>query len=409
MKTVTMFLCFYVWAQLLPCFAAAQTPIQKEVEKATLQISLDFSNTGEAALKVKKVNRTSYEPEEIARLLSHWFSKALYLLPSPMPRMFLLNEAEQSLFQLKPRDNVLRKAQIDDVVKLVDNLGKERVDSSINLYLRELPNDMRGLVSYLSRDVTEQQTAFSWAIILQYATQNYSAKDIAFTYNIMAETIKAYSGGADPDAVENTVIIPNDSFFRIKAGFFDKFRKKPAMSIGDAATILSGSILESAVMNADAVRKFCKEENHQELNIDAWKLWEIIFEFQFLFLHITDRLSFDILDQDKRSIFMDTLLEITVDSTIESAFKSLDLNGKNKLKSSMINDYNTSQVEYEKHKKMFPKKNESPKDTVFWEFRKKLAERVGHPMNISYIMLGTELAAASLKGLDINNILQSMH
>jgi len=196
----------------------AETPKQQKVEKATLQVVVDFSNTGEVALKVKKLDPASYEPEEMARLLSHWFCKILYLLPYPEPRIFLLKEVDQCLFEpkLKPKDNVLRKAQIDDVVKLVNKLGREKITSSISLYLKKFPDEKRGLISHLSRNGTEQQTVFSWAVILQYATLNYSSKDLNFIYDMMQETTKAYSGGADPDILENTVIIPNDSFFRAK-------------------------------------------------------------------------------------------------------------------------------------------------------------------------------------------------
>ena len=195
----------------------AREPIPKKVEKATLQTILEYSVTGEVSLKVRKLNPISYEPEEMARLLAHWFSKILYLLPSPMPRMFLLQESNNALFEpkIKPKDDILRKAQINDVVKLVKSIEKRNIVSSISLYLQELPNGQRGIVSHISGDTTEQQTVFSWAIILQYASQNYAKKDILFIHDIMAETIKAYSAGADPDNVLNTVIVPNNSFFTV--------------------------------------------------------------------------------------------------------------------------------------------------------------------------------------------------
>ena len=192
-------------------------PIKKKVEKATLQAVVQYSISGEVALKVHKLNPISHEPKEMARLLSHWYSKILYLLPSPMPKMFLLQECNSALFEpkIKPKDDILRKAQIDDVVKLVMSIKKNNITSTISLYLQELPNGKRGLVSHISGDTTEQQTVFSWAVILQYASQNYTRKSISFIHDIMAETIKAYSAGADPDNVQNTVIVPNNSFFKV--------------------------------------------------------------------------------------------------------------------------------------------------------------------------------------------------
>ena len=196
----------------------AREPVLETVENVALQTVIEFSVTGEVALKVQKHNPISYEPEEMARLLSHWYSKILYLLPSPMPRMFLLQESNNALFEpkIKPKDNILKKAQIDDVVNLVKSIEKDKITSSISLYLQELPNGQRGLVSHISGDTTEQQTVFSWAVILQYAAQNYGGKDISLLHDIMAETIKAYSAGADPDNAQNTVIVPNNSFFTVK-------------------------------------------------------------------------------------------------------------------------------------------------------------------------------------------------
>lgn len=216
-KVLILFLFISMLFQFFPCFVSAQAPIQKEVERATLQVLLDFSYTGEVVLKVEKLNPAYSEPEEMARLLSHWFSKIMYTLSSSTSRMFLLYQV-LSVFEseLKPKDNVLSKTQIDDVVKVVSNIEREKITSSISLYLQELQNAKRGLISYFQGDLTEQQVVFSWTIILQYVSQNYSSKDISFVCHIMDETIKVYSGGADPDAVENTVIIPNDAFFKAK-------------------------------------------------------------------------------------------------------------------------------------------------------------------------------------------------
>ncbi|NIS70354.1 MAG: hypothetical protein GTO12_15850 [Proteobacteria bacterium] len=157
-KTLVLFFLILMLIQFFPYLISGQTPKQKKIEKATLQVSLNFSNTGEIVLKVTKLTPTYSEPEEVARLLSHWYCKIAYLLPSPMPRLFLTNMVQQSLFEskLKPGDNVLRKAQIDDVVKLVKTLEIERIASSINLHLQELPDARRGLVSYLSENVNEQ-------------------------------------------------------------------------------------------------------------------------------------------------------------------------------------------------------------------------------------------------------------
>jgi len=190
-------------------------------------------------------------------------------------------------------------------------------------------------------------------------------------------------------------------------GLFDKFKKGQTVSVDDAAKALSGRILKVSAGNAETVKKFYEEQTNGELEIDAWKLWKIVFEFEFLFLHVSDRMSFDILGQDRRSVFLDRLVELTVNSTIDTAFPELGSEERGNLKGSMLTDYNASQYEYGQYR-MFANKKESTKDTVFWEFGKKVAERIGQPMNILYITLSMDLAIASLEVLHLNSILQSI-
>ncbi|UCE50997.1 MAG: hypothetical protein JSV31_17190 [Desulfobacterales bacterium] len=73
-ETITIFVLFLVALISFPKFTGAQETIQRKVEKATLQIHIEYSDTGDASLIVKKIKSETYEPEEMARLLSHWFS-----------------------------------------------------------------------------------------------------------------------------------------------------------------------------------------------------------------------------------------------------------------------------------------------------------------------------------------------
>ena len=216
-NVLLVFLGIFIFALFAESIEAVE-PVPEKVENAILKTVIKFSDSGDVVLTVRKLIPDSYEPEEMARLLSHWYSKILYLLPSPMPRMFLMQQSHNALFEpkIKPKDNILKKAQIDDVINLSKSIEKGRISSSISLYLQELPNGQRGLVSHISGDTTEQQTVFSWAVILHHIAQNYHAKDISFIHDVMGETIKAYSAGADLDNVQNTVIVPNNSFFKIK-------------------------------------------------------------------------------------------------------------------------------------------------------------------------------------------------
>lgn len=190
--------------------------------------------------------------------------------------------------------------------------------------------------------------------------------------------------------------------------FFDKLENKSSLSIREAALILCNRIFETAVMNAKDIEEFCNNKSDENIDIDVLKFWKLIFEFQFLFLHIIDRKALNLLGQKIRLDFMDILVELTIDSTINVAFKDIDEINKDALKSSMINDYNRSQIDYAKCRKMFAEDNESKKDTLFWEFGKKIAEIINQQMGIIYIMASIEIAVNSLNEIRINDILEKI-
>lgn len=217
----------------------ALEPVPKTIENTTLQTIIEYSVTGEVAIKVQKLNSIYYEPEEMARLLSHWFSKIHYILPSPIARQLLFQQSLDALFEpkIKPKDNILRKASIDGLFNLVTSIEKGKITSSISLYLKEFPNGLRQLISHLDGNTTDPQIVASWAVILHYATENYDKKDISLIHDLMVETIKAYSAGADPDNVQNTVIVPNRAFFRFK----QKSRRKRFSLLFHEHHIASGS------------------------------------------------------------------------------------------------------------------------------------------------------------------------
>jgi len=54
MKFVTMFLFAYMGLQLSVYPVSAQKTVEEESKNVTLQVILDFSNSGDVALRVKK-------------------------------------------------------------------------------------------------------------------------------------------------------------------------------------------------------------------------------------------------------------------------------------------------------------------------------------------------------------------
>jgi hypothetical protein len=99
---------------------------------------------------------------------------------------------------------------------------------------------------------------------------------------------------------------------------------------------------------------------------------------------------------------------MTFDATVEVMLQPGDVAEQRELMQALLSDLTHRNVYYGACKKLFPEEGASPKDTVFWEFGKKLAESIGHPEDIRWIMGAIMVAMAALKVLDINAAIRSI-
>jgi hypothetical protein len=192
-------------------------------------------------------------------------------------------------------------------------------------------------------------------------------------------------------------------------GLFDRFRPKQAFdqtSAMAAAAVLSEAILRASLRAAREIDQM--EEQHSPVGSGKSGGWGVAFEFMHFFLHIADRLAFGILGPDNRSFFMDTLASMTFDATVEVMLQPGDVTEQGELKQALLSDSTHRNVSYGACKKLFPEEGALAKDTVFWEFGKKLAESVGQPEDIRWIMGAIMVAMAALKVLDINAAIRSI-
>jgi len=209
-------------------------------------------------------------------------------------------------------------------------------------------------------------------------------------------------------------------------------------SLGDVAASLAVDIFKEVTFCANSVDEFLQKGKRTKYKIDPPRYTQLALEFIFLFIHLTDKIAFGVFGSERRAHFMDVLVfwinkVITQDITpylspkfkkemsfeekikVSNHYRTL-LADKNqqflekvKLGSFDHEELNARNSEYSNYRKLFAEKNEPFKDTLFWEFGKHVSEVVaGNPDNVSYIMLGIELAVNSFKKLDIHEKLQKM-
>jgi hypothetical protein len=134
--------------------------------------------------------------------------------------------------------------------------------------------------------------------------------------------------------------------------------------------------------------------------------WQTVFEFVYLFLHIADRLAFQVIGSENRSSFMDDLASMTFHTTAEVFLRKPDDKLDRELKASLVASLNRRNTEYGSYQKLFPVGDDGFKGTLFWEFGKRIAETRRRPKDIGVMMTASSVALAALQLLQLKDALQ---
>lgn len=152
------------------------------------------------------------------------------------------------------------------------------------------------------------------------------------------------------------------------------------------------------LISEDTKSLFEELKKEKERKIDDEKIGEVFFEMALFNRHYVDRIAFQYLGAEKRNVFMDALVIDFGDDLLGQMHRSHYLPhvllGQNEsgideaqFRFSLTEKYRKRQQEYaEYNKRSVPEKNESAKDTLFWEFGKKTAGVLGLEMDAFLIM-----------------------
>jgi len=133
---------------------------------------------------------------------------------------------------------------------------------------------------------------------------------------------------------------------------------------------------------------------------------DVRWEFLFLFLNLIDRDAFVFLeDKDDRELFMNKLLSGLL-SIFAKSFGTEDKSSISSIEDKLRNEYNNHQQKYSTYKNLFPKGDESPVNTVFWEFGKSISEMISDTdKDIRIIMLAYMEASSSILTMEVPQLL----
>lgn len=147
---------------------------------------------------------------------------------------------------------------------------------------------------------------------------------------------------------------------------------------------------------------------HNINNLSDTQWSSVLFEFLFLYLHITDRYVFAALGGQKRDEEMNLLYQAVFNSAIDAVFHRQQKKERENMMEEARQAYNSTIAEYSQYKKLFPEKDEAPKNTLLWEFGKNIMELIKSTNPGTMLHINT-LASTGLKDLEPDIFTQKLN
>ena len=187
--------------------------------------------------------------------------------------------------------------------------------------------------------------------------------------------------------------------------WFDAFKKTKKDPIDE----YSIRIFKSATTGVDSIKTLSSDKSLESERYGLTKIeWFSVFnEFQYFFLHLTDRFAFGNMNDDRRNEILTRLENLSIDLSVETVCDRWPSETIEKIKKESMRNFITSMNQYAQYKDFFAEKGRSPKETLFWEFGKQIACLAGRDMDIAYIMCAVEAATNAMKELDINRFIEA--
>ncbi len=218
-------------------------------------------------------------------------------------------------------------------------------------------------------------------------------------------------------------------------GIFDIFKKKKALTIDDAVELIAISISESSVLCGREIGEpLINEENPEENKFTYTQLFEILLQFQFLFMYFLANMSLEIGIENRRELlskviklliqlnyetfysdeFTDNFNEVFRTSIRQVVGKyygetiSSSFDFKSRFEVYFIEQLNNTSLEYKNYKLHAEKDDEGLKDTLLWEFGKKIAEIIDPEDILINTMTASQLAVSAMTDMKLNDIFRQI-
>lgn len=185
------------------------------------------------------------------------------------------------------------------------------------------------------------------------------------------------------------------------------FKKKDQeLSFEQAAEVFSELLVEYSEKCLTDIKKQLSNDQEKKTDIDEIKELNIKKLFLFFFIHFIDRRAFSLLTPKNRKALMDPVGYRTIERFIKNNTNKNDQIDRDNLLRQNLEELNSFFSIFSKYKKIVPSKDDSPKDTLFWEFSKKISQAIDNSVDILYITIVNDLATQVITNLKIDGIVE---
>lgn len=122
-----------------------------------------------------------------------------------------------------------------------------------------------------------------------------------------------------------------------------------------AMSRLSKKVFEMSLLCAETLKPDLKNRFGKDSKIFSSKYVQVVFEFMYFFLHLTDRYAFAQPSHEKRNKLYDELVPTTIDAMIEFFCGHSPKNSKDEIERDCYSNFNNAGMEYSRCKELFLK------------------------------------------------------
>lgn len=168
----------------------------------------------------------------------------------------------------------------------------------------------------------------------------------------------------------------------------------------DFVSSYSMKIVDGSMDNVQAI---CKLYGDREIAEEKWP--SVLYEFIYLYLHLTDRHVFGQVDNTVRNEVMTAIERASISMSIEVMYNGEEAD---KLFNECMHNIAVRSTEYSKFQKIFPVNDEKSENTVFGEFGKIITETINKKNNSACIKAVSEIITEGFIKLDIASLIDEI-